>query len=153
MANKKWNEVCFRITKIADIAYISGISVIICLLLAILASKIFGVYTKELHEHEKEYYSYPVFYLRVVGRFFIVVAFTAILLYILRNIMEHIPSPLHGVCGLDHYRVKETEILPSVLFILLFSYIYWFAYYVSDELVIFDIQKFFLLKKDEVHHS
>jgi hypothetical protein len=153
MGGKKWNEVCFRFTKIADIAYISGISVIICVILAILSSKIFGVYTKEQHEKEKATYSYPVFYLRIAGRFFIVVAYIAILLYILRNLMEYIPSPFHGICGLDHYRVKETEILPSVLFILLFSYIYWFAYYVSDELVIFDIQKFLLLKKNEVNYS
>jgi hypothetical protein len=149
MVNKKMNEVVFRLTKIADIVYISIISVIICIILAILSSKIFGTYTKKDHEYEKSHYSYPVFYLRVIGRFCLIVSYVAILLYILRNVMEHIPSPFHGINGLDHYRVKETEILPSILFVLLFSYIFWFAYYVSDDLVIFDIKKFLLLKKDD----
>lgn len=149
MVNKKINEIAFRLTKIADIVYISIISVIICIILAILSSKLFGTYTKKDHENEKKYYSYPIFYLRVIGRFCLIVAYVAILLYILRNVMEHIPSPFHRINGLDHYRVKETEILPSILFILLFSYIFWFAYYVSDELVEFDIQKFLLFKKND----
>jgi uncharacterized BrkB/YihY/UPF0761 family membrane protein len=140
---KKMSELCFRITKMADIAYISAISVIICLILAIISGKIFGTYTKEDHEKEKSEYSYGMFYVRVIIRFVIIIAYIAILLYILRNVMEHLPSPFHGICGLDHYRVKELEVLPSVLFILLFSYIFWFAYYVSDELVIFDIKKLF----------
>lgn len=32
---------------------------------------------------------------------------TGVVAYILRNIVTQIPSPFHGVAGLDHFKVKE----------------------------------------------
>jgi len=35
------------------------------------------------------------------------VSLTGVVAYILRNIVVRIPSPFHGVAGLDHFKVKE----------------------------------------------
>jgi hypothetical protein len=42
-----------------------------------------------------------------------------IVIYIARNIIGFIPSPLHGMAGFDHYRVRELYNMPIFIFVFL----------------------------------
>lgn len=46
--------------------------------------------------------------------------FNAVVLYIIKNTMEHIPSPLDGLGGFEHARVKEIKSAPLLAFALLY---------------------------------
>ena len=46
--------------------------------------------------------------------------FNAVVLYIIKNTMEHIPSPLDGLGGFEHARVKELKSAPLLAFALLY---------------------------------
>ena len=116
------NELCFRLTKIADIAYISVIGLISGFLLAILSDRIFGEFNKEEMNQLKE--TTPSFGFYLALRLVVVVAYIGIANYIMRNTLELIPSPLNGVCGLEHKRLGEIRSIPSVIFILFFLYQY-----------------------------
>jgi len=62
----------------------------------------------------------------------IVVGYTSIILYLLRNFIELIPSPFDGICGLEHVRVKEIETVTGIIFVLFFSYQFDFLEYIRD---------------------
>jgi hypothetical protein len=65
----------------------------------------------------------------------IVVSYTSIILYLLRNFIELIPSPFNGICGLQHVRVKEIETVTGIIFVLFFSYQFDFLEYVRERYV------------------
>ncbi len=46
--------------------------------------------------------------------------FNAVVLYIIKNTMELIPSPLDGLGGFEHARVKELKSAPLLAFALLY---------------------------------
>lgn len=119
---KVTNELCFRIIKILDIAYISVIGLFCGFLLAIISDKLFGKFNKEKFDEEKENNKYFVFYL--ASLMILVLSYTGILNYILRNVLQLVPSPFHGICNFDHYRVGEIKSIPSIIFILFFLYQY-----------------------------
>lgn len=106
------NELGFRLVKIADIGYITILYAISALVLA----KAFDIVGKRIDtEPDEEKGSLRLFieiviYLWVAG----------ILIYGIRNIMEIIPSPLEGVFGLEHLRVKELG--NAGVFVFIFFY-------------------------------
>ena len=116
------NELCFRIIKMLDIAYISVISLFSGFLLAILSDKLFGKFDKEKLNEEKEKNKYFIFYLTFL--LILVLSYTGIVNYIMRNVLQLVPSPLHGICNFDHTRVSEIKSMPSIIFILFFLYQY-----------------------------
>lgn len=127
------NELCFRLTKMADIAYISVIGLFSGLLLAILSDQIFGEFNKDEINKLKDTTPHLGYYLAL--RLVIVVAYTGIANYIMRNTLELIPSPLNGICGLEHKRVGEIRSIPSIIFILFFLYQYDLFSYSRDYFV------------------
>ena len=126
-------QICFRLIKIIDIIYISIFAVIFGFLLAYISDNIFGRFNKEKYDNEvkeKKEIRYELFI-----RMIIVVSYTSILLYLLRNFIELIPSPFNGICGLEHVRVKEIETITGIIFVLFFSYQYDFLEYVRDRYI------------------
>ncbi len=113
-----------------DIIYISILAVIFGFGLAYISDRIFGNFDKKKYDSElkeKREIRYELFIKMVI-----VVGYTSIVLYLLRNFIELIPSPFNGICGLEHVRVKEIETVTGIIFVLFFSYQYDFLEYVRD---------------------
>ena len=92
-------EALFFLTKIIDIGYVVVIYFIIGVSLAKLTDILFGTYDVEA-EQKKSFF-------RVCAEIIGMIWFNLIVFYVVRNVVEWIPSPLHGVHGYDHYRLKE----------------------------------------------
>lgn len=124
------NELCFRMTKMLDIIYISIISFALVFLAALFSDKLFGIFNEEELNKKKEIYSH--FGLYLASLLILVVSYTGIINYILRNIIQLIPSPLNGICGLRHTQISEIRSIPSTIFLLLFIYQYELFSYCRD---------------------
>ncbi len=121
---------CFRLIKMIDIIYISILAVIFGFSLAYVSDKIFGKFEKEKYDNEikeNKEIRYELF-IKIV----VVVSYTSIILYLLRNFIELIPSPFNGICGLKHVQVKEIETVTGIIFVLFFSYQYDFLEYIRN---------------------
>jgi hypothetical protein len=116
---KVTNELCFRLIKMLDICYIAVISILAGLGLAIFSDRIFGKFDEEKFNQEK---NKKYFKIKLIFRLFLLASYTGVILYITRNLMEKIPSPFHGICNFDHYRVGEIRSMPAIIFLLFFYY-------------------------------
>ena len=124
-------NMCFRLIKMIDIIYISILAVIFGFALAYVSDIIFGNFEKEKYDNEvkqNKEIRYELFIKMVI-----VVSYSSIILYLLRNFIELIPSPFNGICGLKHTEVKEIETVTGIIFVLFFSYQYDFLEYVRDK--------------------
>jgi hypothetical protein len=91
------NQIVFRIIKSLDIGLITVIYFSIGF---ILSHQINKIYT--LFDNTKTY-NKQLLLLEVCTQLFII----GILVYIIRNFVQLIPSPLNGIYGFQHIRVKE----------------------------------------------
>lgn len=105
-------EIGFRLVKIADIGYIT----ILYAISALVVAKAFDIISKKIDtEPNTEKTSFRLFFEIVIYLWI-----AGILVYSMRNIMEFIPSPLEGVYGLEHLRVKE--LTNAGVFVFIFFY-------------------------------
>jgi hypothetical protein len=126
-------QLCFRLIKMVDIIYISALAVIFGFILAYISDGIFGSFNKE--KYDKEIKDKKDIRAELAIKMVIVVSYTSIILYLLRNFIELIPSPFNGICGLQHVRVKEIETVTGIIFVLFFSYQFDFLEYVRERYV------------------
>ena len=101
-----------RLAKIADIGYITILHFLSGFSIACVLNKNTKPFNQK-EESKKPIYHiilYVIWYLWITG----------IIIYILKNIIEHIPSPFEGLFGLRHYRVKELSDAPILAFVLLY---------------------------------
>lgn len=106
------DEIIIRTIKILDIGYVV---VILCILGTIMGFHLDQYYgTFDPNEQDKK----PIYniYIDVIIHLYIL----GILTYIIRNIVEQIPYPLHNVHGYDHFRLKELK--SSGLFVYILAY-------------------------------
>jgi hypothetical protein len=127
------NQLCFRLIKMVDIIYISALAVIFGFILAYISDGIFGSFNKE--KYDKEIKDKKDIRAELAIKMVIVVSYTSIILYLLRNFIELIPSPFNGICGLQHVRVKEIETVTGIIFVLFFSYQFDFLEYIRERYV------------------
>ena len=127
------NQLCFRLIKMVDIIYISALAVIFGFILAYISDGIFGSFNKE--KYDKEIKDKKDIRAELAIKMVIVVSYTSIILYLLRNFIELIPSPFNGICGLEHVRVKEIETVTGIIFVLFFSYQFDFLEYIRERYV------------------
>lgn len=116
--NKQKNSmnIPFRIIKIADIIYTTAV----CLTITVLTLKLLHIFlfpwvNKKIDKITNEYYSTQN-QIVLYGLLLFLFSFHAVFNYLLRNIIEVIPSPLHNVQGYDHFRLKEIADVSSLIF-------------------------------------
>jgi len=106
------HEVALRLVKIMDIGFVSSMYLLIAVILAGKLNTYFGEFD-EKKERKKTFLRRT---LELIGMTWLLV----VIMYIIRNLVELIPSPFHGVAGFDHYRLKELKFAGIFIFILLF---------------------------------
>jgi len=107
------NQYKFYLSKSCDIFYISFLYISISFFPAIYTDHLFStIFGDELKEKSRTNLLYEIV---------LQVSLTGVIAYILRNIVTRIPSPFHGVGGLDHFRVKELN-SGAVMFTFLLAF-------------------------------
>ena len=105
----------FRLVKIADIGYITVVYFIIGYYLGYYLDLAFG----KLYGTQYSTKTRTQLILEILSQSIVL----GIIFYLGRNISGFIPSPLDGVAGLEHGRVKElTSAGSMVVFIMMFQY-------------------------------
>ena len=89
----------FVTAKIIDIGFVSIYYLIFGLCCAFIFDTILGKFNEQ--EYDKK--STAIILLELLLHFFII----GIVIYIIRNIIERIPSPVEGIGGFEHIRLKE----------------------------------------------
>ena len=89
----------YLFAKITDIGLVSAYYLLFGLSIAFTIDIIMGPFKKE--EYEKK--STGIILGEILLHFFVI----GVIVYILRNIIERIPSPVEGVGGFEHRRLKE----------------------------------------------
>lgn len=94
------DEIAFRGVKIIDIGYITVVYFFIAFFLSTwLDARVLGKFDPKAAARKSTG--------RLLGECVLHVYAIGVLIYIVRNLVELIPSPLEGVAGLEHRRVKE----------------------------------------------
>lgn len=94
------HELAFRGIKILDISYTVSIYIIFASVCAHFTEKYFAIEQDNLKKISSEkLYLYTIFQMSLM----------AIVMYIVRNIVEQIPYPLNGAYGYDHYKLTELK--------------------------------------------
>ena len=101
-----------RLAKIADIGYITILHFLSGFSIACVLNKNTTPFDEKKESKKPIYHIilYVIWYLWITG----------IIIYVLKNIIEHIPSPFEGLFGLRHFRVKELSDAPILAFVLLY---------------------------------
>jgi len=103
-------ELVIRSIKVLDIGFITALYLTLGIVLAKLCDKVLGELDEE-KEHQK-----PLW--QVLIELFLYLWFIGVVVYVVRNVVQMIPFPFHGVYGYDHFRVKE--LINAVIFFVMF---------------------------------
>jgi len=106
------NELLFRIIKILDIGYITTIYFVIAIFISKITDKIFG----EFDENKEKKKSKFRILLELIGVFWLYI----VIIYIVKNLVELLPSPFDGINGFQHMLVKELKTGFPFFFIFLY---------------------------------
>lgn len=106
-------EAIILLIKIIDIGYIVVIYFILGITIAKLSDTIYGKYDAEADKDKST--------IRLCAEIAGMMWLDLVLFYIIRNLVQWIPSPLHGIYGYDHFRLKEL----NSMVILFATYIYF----------------------------
>jgi len=111
MKNLK-DEILFRLVKIVDIGYVTVLYFFVAIVLAKALDFFNGKITKE--EEQKKSKLFRALELTLI------LWYTGVLYYIVRNLVELVPSPLDGLFGYQHALLKELK--TAGIFTFLFLY-------------------------------
>ena len=106
-------EIIMRSIKILDMGYIAFLYFVPAVLLARWVDSIYG----EFDEKAELRKSVGQRALEIIG----ILWLNAVILYVVKNLVELIPSPFHGLYGFDHYRVRDLTSASMFVFVFLFA--------------------------------
>lgn len=106
------HEIWIRSIKLLDIGYVTAIY----LLVAVFLSNVIDRALKPVDESMERQKSLLRRTIEIIGITWLLVA----TIYVVRNLVELIPSPFHGIAGFDHFRLKELKFAAIFIFIFLF---------------------------------
>jgi hypothetical protein len=101
----------FRLVKMMDMGYVTSIYVILAIFLSTVLDEALGKFDKGESDREGPLISV----LKTIAHLWI----AGIIIYIVRNVVELIPSPFQGMAGYDHFRLKELTTAAAFVFIFL----------------------------------
>ena len=104
-------EIGFRIAKIFDIGYITIIYFILSIILAKCVDSLIGTFDENKEKLKSKFRQT----LELIG----IMWLNVIIIYIVKNVVELIPSPFNNINGLDHMKIKELKNGTVFLFIFL----------------------------------
>ena len=110
-------ETIIRTLKVLDIGYITVIYFILGIGFAKLFDKLYGKFDKK-QEDSKSFIQQT---LELIGIMWI----SGVVIYIIKNLVELIPSPVNGIYGFEHQRVKELKNATVFIFVFLFFQTYF----------------------------
>lgn len=111
----------FRVVKIADIIYTTILCCFIVLVtLRFLQSTFFKWIEHVLLTSTSSVMDAP-HQLLVFGLFCSLFSLFAVFAYLLRNVIELIPSPFHGMQGLNHFKLREIADISSLVLIIVIT--------------------------------
>jgi hypothetical protein len=99
MDQSLFNNMMFRLVKIVDIGYVASFYFVIGLIASRLFDKFFGLFDSK-KEDKKNVFQCGI---ELVGMIWLIGVST----YIVRNLAEFIPSPVDGIYGFKHSKLKE----------------------------------------------
>jgi hypothetical protein len=109
----KREELLFRTVKILDIGYIAIIYFTLSFFMSTyIDKKLIGPFDKHAADSKHT--------LRLIAECVLHIYMVGVIAYVVRNIVERIPSPFEGLYGLEHKRVKELTNATVFVFIFLF---------------------------------
>ena len=101
----------YQLVKMADIGFITILYAFIGLFLA----KLLEVFDRPLEkENESKKYTF-----RILLEFLAMIFFIGVLTFLVRSLVNSIPSPFEGQYGLDHKQIKEIGNVSIFIFIFL----------------------------------
>ena len=124
----------FRLVKMADIGYITVLYFLSGFIVARLIDNYINKYKKDIEDKKTtiQLIMEIIFFLWING----------MLIYIIRNIIEHIPSPFENIYGLKHNLLTELKYAPILEFTILY-----YQVHLSDKLK--NLYNRFLTPQDE----
>jgi hypothetical protein len=138
----------FLFTKILDIGLVTVYYFLAATLTSILLDSALGPFKEPPIKSNKtaDLYVIGQLCLEVIMQFF----FIGVIIYAMRNVVEHIPFPLEGVGGFQHARLKEID--EAFVFIVVFMFYQKHLenklYFLRDQLAIL-----FHLGRTKVHET
>ena len=102
----------FRLVKIADIGYITVLHFISGFAIACLLTNYEEVF--DIKKESKK----PIY--QTVAEIIWYLWLSGVAIYIIKNVIEVIPSPVDGIFGLSHFKVKELNEAPILAFVVFY---------------------------------
>jgi len=99
--NKLSSDIHIRTVKIFDIGYITSIYFVLAIFFAKCFDKLYGTFDEKVEK--KKSMLRRTF--ELIGMMWI----SGIVIYIIKNIVELVPSPFNGLYGFEHLRVNELK--------------------------------------------
>jgi predicted PurR-regulated permease PerM len=106
----------FRTVKIADIGYVFIIQFVLAFVLSILLDKVYGKFDAESEETKSK--STLRLSVESLGQVFV----AGVIFYVMRNIIELIPSPITNIAGYQHDPARLKELGGASIFPLIFLF-------------------------------
>ena len=104
--------ISFRAVKMLDISYLTLIYFFLGFLISMRLNKQFGKFDPEVADKKSTE--------RILAEIGLHVCLLGVIIYIVRNLVEKIPSPFEGVEGLQHKQLKELGNATVFVFFLMF---------------------------------
>lgn len=109
----------FRLVKVADIIYTTLVCCLVVLFTLTLLQKSIFKWIEQLLNSISSTTVTTTNRSIVFGLFIFLFSLFAVLAYILRNVIEKIPSPFHGMQGLNHRKLSEISDMSNLVLIIL----------------------------------
>jgi hypothetical protein len=135
----------FLFTKIFDIGLLTVYYFIGAVVTSILLDSALGPFEPPPLKSNQVAETYDILRmcLEVIAQFF----FIGVIIYAMRNVVEHIPFPLEGVGGFQHSRLKEID--EAFVFIVVFMF---YQKYLEHKLYFLRDQLALLLRIERAEH-
>jgi len=105
-------ELVIRGLKIADMGYVGTGHFLTGFFLSRFIDNLLGPFDAELEKKKST--------LHVMLEIIYLLWVNAVVLYVVKNLLELLPSPLDGIAGFEHARLKEIKSAPLLAFALLY---------------------------------